>query len=85
MDPSLNPTPEQVIDEMWRRVSRINKTRAILAAVFCLFPFVGLILALLGVAYNWPNRGWPRTTSLIALGIGAVSSAVGWVWIAANN
>lgn len=65
-------TPEQLESVVVLRLSLIARATAVMALAVCLFPWVGLGMALLATLVNWRTRGWPRPASLIALAVSAV-------------
>lgn len=65
-------TPERLAEVVVFRLSLIGRVTALLAVILCLFPWVGMGMALLATLINWRTRGWPKTLSRIALAISVI-------------
>jgi len=69
----LRWTPEELVGSVYPRVSLIRRFLAIAALLLSLFPWLGLILGLIGWTANKNSVGWPRAVSRVALGMAAIS------------
>ncbi len=70
--------PEELATVIRPYVSFIQKSLALIALVFAIFPVIGTVMALVALLGNWKVRGWPKTLSWVALAISlAVIAAFG--------
>jgi ABC-type sugar transport system permease subunit len=61
---------------VFHRVSFVAKTLSVLSLVLCLFPFLGMILAVLALAGTFKSPGVWRTIAIISLVISVVPASL---------
>ncbi len=71
----MGKSPEELAGVVVFRLSLIGRATAVLAIGLCLFPWVGMGMALLATLINWRTRGWPKPLSRVALAISVVPTA----------
>lgn len=49
-----------------------GKALALIGALFCVIPVLGLLINTVGVWYNWTVTDWARLTSVIAFGLSSI-------------
>lgn len=60
-------SPEEISDQISLQVSFVRKFLAILALCLAVFPYLGVVMAMIGVIANWKSRGWPKVLSYAGL------------------
>jgi hypothetical protein len=65
----IGRTPEELEKVIVLRVSLVARVTAVLSIVLCIYPWVGLAVAMLATALTWRTRGWQKTLSRVALSI----------------